>query len=162
MFKIIKFADLFTLANLASGLISIFLFLNQNYAAGCIFMLAAMVFDFLDGKVAKLTKTQNIFGKELDSLCDIVSFGIAPAVMMFALSRNMALVPLYIIFVCAGSLRLARFNISKIKGFEGMPITVNGVLFPVLYFINAPLLLMHILMAVSAALMISSLKFKKL
>ena len=162
MLKIIKLADFFTLANLASGLIAIMLFLNNSFAAGSIFILAAVLFDFLDGKVARLTRHQNVFGKELDSLCDMVSFGIAPAVMVFAMSNNLTYIPLYVIFACAGALRLARFNISKTKGFEGMPITVNGILFPFLYFLNAPLIIIHIVMAVSAILMVSGLRFKKI
>lgn len=162
MYKIIKIADLFTLANLTCGLLAIIFFINDELLVGSIMILAAVIFDFLDGKVARLLKKQNAFGKELDSLCDLISFGIAPAILIFTWSDLMAYIPLYIAFVCTGALRLARFNITKIKGFIGMPITVNGILFPILYFISTPLWIVYIIMAIASYLMISSIRFRKI
>ena len=162
MLRMLKIADLFTLANLICGLAAIFLFIDGIFLGGAILMLAALIFDFLDGRVARITKNQNEFGKELDSLCDMVSFGIAPAVMLFMMAGEGGYMLLYVIFACCGALRLARFNVVKEKGFIGMPITVNGLLFPVLLFFHAPLILLHIVMGLSAVLMVSGLKFKKL
>ena len=162
MLSILKIADFFTLANLVCGLAAIFLFIKGMIPGGAILILSAVLFDFLDGKVARIAKHQNEFGKELDSLCDLVSFGIAPAVMLFAIAGEIGYVVLYAIFACCGALRLARFNVVKVKGFVGMPITVNGVLFPALYFIGAPLIVMHIIMGVSAFLMVCGLRFRKI
>lgn len=162
MLRILKIADLFTLANLVCGLAAIFLFIDGIFLGGVILMIAALLFDFLDGRVARITKNQNEFGKELDSLCDLVSFGIAPAVMLFMIAGDAGYILLYIIFACCGALRLARFNTIKVKGFIGMPITVNGILFPVLYFLHAPLILLHIVMGLSAVLMVSGLRFRKI
>ncbi|MEA3515290.1 MAG: CDP-diacylglycerol--serine O-phosphatidyltransferase [Nanoarchaeota archaeon] len=162
MLKILKIADLFTLANLICGLAAIFLFIDGIFLGGVILILAALIFDFLDGRVARITKNQNEFGKELDSLCDMVSFGIAPAVMLFMMAGEKGFILLYVIFACCGALRLARFNVVKVKGFIGMPITMNGVLFPALYFIGAPLMLIHVMMGVSTVLMVSGLRFRKM
>ena len=89
----------------------------------------AMVMDMLDGKVARLTKTTSQFGVEFDSLADVVSFGVAPAFMVY----SMALAPLgraawlgAFLFVICGALRLARFNvytgIADRRYFVGLPI----------------------------------------
>lgn len=161
MIRILKTADFFTLANLICGLMAIFLFIEGMMLGGAVLILAAVVFDFLDGKVARFTGNQNVFGKELDSLCDMVSFGIAPAVMLFMMAGEIGYMVLYVIFACCGALRLARFNVVEVRGFVGMPITINGVLFPVLYFIGAPLMLMHVIMGISAVLMVSGVRFRK-
>lgn len=168
MLRMMKTADYFTLANLAAGIAAVFYFLMGNVFVGSLLILLAMVLDFLDGKIARALKQQNAFGKELDSLADLISFGVAPAVMMYAITMPMSslqaskFIPLYVLFVCAGALRLARFNVTDVKGFEGMPITVNGVLFPLMYFVNVPPFWMLIVMGVSAVLMVSSIRFRKI
>ena len=162
LFRMVKLADIFTFGNLASGLLSIFFIINNQLLIGSILIIAAVVFDFLDGRIARLMKTENLFGKELDSLCDMVSFGIAPAVLVFSQASSPGYIILYVIFACAGAFRLARFNIIKTKGFIGMPITINGILFPILYLISTPLWIVHIVMAATSYLMASSIRFRKL
>jgi CDP-diacylglycerol--serine O-phosphatidyltransferase len=98
-------------------------------------ILAAAVCDGLDGSVARLTRTQSAFGVQLDSLCDMVSFGVAPAVVIynFALygSARLGFAACFIYAVC-GALRLARFNVQSSVGkasgnFTGIPIPMAAM-----------------------------------
>lgn len=109
--------SLFTLGCLFFGFFGIIQAMNLrfDYAATCVFV--AMVLDSLDGRVARMTKTQTAFGAELDSLADMVSFGAAPALIVYewALtslpSPRIALAAAFIYAACA-ALRLARFNVQ--------------------------------------------------
>ncbi|MFH1074241.1 MAG: CDP-diacylglycerol--serine O-phosphatidyltransferase [Candidatus Firestonebacteria bacterium] len=90
-------------------------------------VLAAMIFDLLDGIVARMTKTDSQFGKELDSLADLTSFGIAPAVILYlSVLRHLGKIGVLIaaVYAVCAALRLARFNImikSDLKNFTGLP-----------------------------------------
>jgi CDP-diacylglycerol--serine O-phosphatidyltransferase len=164
--KHLKAADLLTIGNLSSGLLSIFLSIHAHFLSAAILMLAAMVFDFLDGRVAHLLKQQNTFGKQIDSLADIVSFGVAPAVLFAALSQpGIITTAVLVFFVACGMLRLARYNVSKADGFEGVPITNNGWIFPALYFlyleVPQTLLAWPVIYLVMGFLMISSIKIPR-
>ena len=75
-------ASVMTIMNLYMGVASIFASIGLEFNKAAIFIFMAIAFDMLDGFVARLTKSVSEFGKELDSLCDIVSFGIAPAVLV--------------------------------------------------------------------------------
>lgn len=170
--EILKIADFFTLANLIFGLLSIFYSINKQFTSAAIFLLITVVFDFLDGKIArfskKVTEQGRAFGKELDSLADVVSFGVAPAIFGFSQGlQSWWEVLILLFFVSAGMLRLSRFNITINLGYyEGMPITFNGIIFPVLYFISLnfpyPIEYNLIAYAILGFLMLSSKKLKKL
>ena len=143
-------ADALTIGNAACGTIAVFLCLDYLATGGrrflwaAFFLLpAALVCDLLDGYVARLnTKRQSRLGADLDSLADVISFGVAPAALAFAAGMNggwdwAAL--LY--FVCCGVSRLARFNVTaealsqgqgKVAYFEGTPIPTSIVLTAVL------------------------------
>ena len=122
--------SLFTLGCLFFGFFGIIQAMNLrfDYAAICVFV--AMVLDSLDGRVARMTKTQTAFGAELDSLADMVSFGAAPALIVYewALtslpSPRIALAAAFIYAACA-ALRLARFNVQigsvDKRFFNGLP-----------------------------------------
>lgn len=105
----------------------------RAYEWAWIFIGIAAVADFLDGFMARLLHAYSNLGKELDSLCDMVSFGVAPAVIMFR-SMEMAGVPSWTLWftlaipVC-GALRLARFNIDtrQTTSFIGLPIPANAI-----------------------------------
>ena len=110
----------------------------RKFSATLIFI--AMVFDMLDGTVAKLTNTTSEFGKQLDSLCDLVSFGVAPGVLVFTAFLEKSLqdggvtAPLgstiAVIFAMCGALRLARYNVyqaTRRDYFTGLPIPAAGV-----------------------------------
>lgn len=134
--KLIKTPDIFTLFNALSGALSIYYAVFWKFKIAAVFLLIAVLFDWLDGKVARKIKRSGNFGRELDSLADLVSFGVAPVVLAFNLVRPS--LPYFIIFaffLLCGILRLARFNIKKQKThFEGIAITTNGWLFPIIYF----------------------------
>jgi len=105
--------NLFTTAGLFSGFYAIVASMNERYIEAAVAIFIAMVFDGVDGRVARMTNTESEFGAEYDSMADIVSFGMAPALVMY----NYALADLgklgwlaAFIFVAGGALRLARFN----------------------------------------------------
>ena len=142
-------ADLFTLANAACGMGSVFcamLFVGskeppQFFAAAMLAPLA-LLFDVFDGRIARWRHQHSPLGRELDSLADIVSFGVGPAALAFAAGMrggwDMACL---IYFVCCGVSRLARFNVTaeslsegrdKVAYFEGTPIPTSVLLTGVL------------------------------
>ena len=163
--EMIEFPIVLTLMNLVCGIISILFSASKEFKLACIFMLAAVFFDAIDGKVARYMKNVTAMGKELDSLCDIVSFGVAPVMLAFMTTRDIGqgwifAVIIYLVFLAAGALRLARFNIKSLDHFEGMPITVNGVVVPLFYILGLTSWYPFIFL-VSAILMISAFKIKK-
>ncbi len=118
-----------TLCGMFAGFFAILSAINGNYLNAAWAIILANVFDGLDGWIARLTNTSTRFGIELDSLSDLVAFGVAPSVMIY----KWALVPFgrlgwaaAFLFVACGALRLARFNIQTgatgSKAFKGMPI----------------------------------------
>ncbi|HII72196.1 TPA: CDP-diacylglycerol--serine O-phosphatidyltransferase [Candidatus Woesearchaeota archaeon] len=167
IFKEIEFPSLLTLLNGISGMICILFAISKQYTFAAVFLLVAVFFDFIDGKLARVMKKETPLGLELDSLCDVVSFGVAPVVLayqttMSTLGQGAIFAGIiYMLYFCAGSLRLARFNITKQhKYYEGMPITINGTIVPILFFAGLtkwyPLWFL-----ISAVLMISAFKLKK-
>lgn len=147
MLRSYTWADLLTIFNAACGTISIFLCLdyiatdNRRFLwAAFILLPAALVFDVLDGYVARLDKRrQSVLGADLDSLADVISFGVAPAVLGFTLGlRGGWDMVILTYFVVCGVSRLARFNATsealtdaatgKVKYFEGTPIPTSVVL----------------------------------
>jgi len=165
LLTLIEFPHVLTLLNITSGMISILFSVSKEYTLACSFMLAAVFFDMIDGKVARYMKKTTILGRELDSLCDIVSFGAAPVVLAFQTTKNIGqgwifAVIIYLVFLLAGALRLARFNMKELHHFEGMPITVNGVVVPLFYFFGLTSWYPFIFL-VSSILMVSAFKLKK-
>jgi len=139
-------ADGLTLANASCGTIAIFLCLayiddrrSSELWAAFVLPVAALVFDVLDGYVARLhPRRQSLIGGDLDSLADIVSFGVAPAVLGYTLGlRGLWDVACLTWFVCCGISRLARFNATlgvltnpttgKVRHFEGTPIPTSVI-----------------------------------
>lgn len=144
-------ADFFTLANAACGTAAVFLAmlymssgLRGHFYAAAAMAPAAFAFDWLDGNVARWRRKHSAMGRELDSLADVISFGVAPAALAFAagLAGGWDWVAL-IYFVCCGVSRLARFNVTaealseggdKVRYFEGTPIPTSVILTAVLAF----------------------------
>jgi CDP-diacylglycerol--serine O-phosphatidyltransferase len=121
--------NVLTLCGLFCGFFAIMASINGNYLHAAWAIIIANIFDGLDGWIARLTNTTTRFGIELDSLSDLVTFGVAPALMMY----KWALMPFdrigwaaAFLFVACGALRLARFNVQSgqpgSKAFKGMPI----------------------------------------
>ena len=120
--------NLFTLAALFAGFYAIVQAMNLNFDQAAVGIFVAMVLDSLDGRVARLTKTQSAFGAEFDSLADMVSFGAAPALVMYEwVLRDLGKLGWVAAFLyCAGAaLRLARFNtmldVADKRWFTGIP-----------------------------------------
>ncbi len=161
--RLIKFADVFTLTNVIFGIISILFAIKGWYNTASFMLILAVASDYLDGKVAKTMGQQNEFGKELDSLADTVSFGVAPAIFGFALIQTPLALISFTIFLFCGILRLARYNIMDIKGsFAGMPITLNGIIIPLVFFLDTPIKFYPYIYLVLGILMVSSFRIKKL
>jgi len=121
--------SLLTSGNLFCGFLALVLASQSRFTEAAVALFVAMVLDTLDGKVARLTKTTSQFGVEFDSLADVVSFGVAPAYVLYAF----AFAPLgraawlgSFLFVICGALRLARFNVysgvTDRRYFVGLPI----------------------------------------
>ena len=121
--------NLFTSASLFCGFYSIIASFKDHFVPASIAILVAVVFDGLDGRVARLTNTTSKFGAEYDSLADVISFGIAPALLAYSWSLSIYGKWGWIVaflFVLCGALRLARFNIQigiiESNVFNGLPI----------------------------------------
>jgi CDP-diacylglycerol--serine O-phosphatidyltransferase len=118
----------FTLAALFSGFYAIVQAMNRNFEPAAVAIFVAMVLDGMDGRVARMTHTQSAFGAEFDSLSDMVSFGVAPSLVMYEwILRGFGKLGWVIAFVycAAAALRLARFNtnveVVDKRFFQGMP-----------------------------------------
>jgi CDP-diacylglycerol---serine O-phosphatidyltransferase len=145
MIREFHLADFFTLANAACGVAAVFFAMRYvgsqspaHFFAAAALAPAALAFDVLDGRIARWRHQHSALGRELDSLADILSFGLAPAALGFAagLQGGWDWVAL-IYFVCCGVSRLARFNVTaealsedggKVAYFEGTPIPTSVVL----------------------------------
>ncbi|MGJ7541968.1 CDP-alcohol phosphatidyltransferase family protein [Variovorax sp. LT1R16] len=142
-------ADVFTLGNAACGVGAVFLAMAYmgkpslaHFLWAAALAPAAFIFDVFDGRIARWRQTHSALGRELDSLADVISFGVAPAALAFAAGLDGGwdcLVLIY--FVCCGVSRLARYNVTaealsegadKVKYFEGTPIPTSVVLVGVL------------------------------
>lgn len=154
--------NMFTFLNLALGFLAIVMSINRDFIFASILLLLAVLADGLDGRTAKALKVESKLGIEMDSLADLVSFGVAPAVLMHSFHKDWFLMFAALIFVLGGAYRLARFNITKEKkkGFVGMPITINGIIFPMLYLLNTNTLVVAIVFLISFFLMISTFSFR--
>lgn len=130
--------NLITSLNLASGFIAIIYASKGNIVTASWLILAAMAFDFFDGFSSRLLNAYSDIGKELDSLADVVSFGVAPAIIIYQLLsgaiienspiRNIILFVPAIMPVCA-ALRLAKFNIDETQktSFKGLPTPASAL-----------------------------------
>src|SRR5512133_15446 len=197
MIREFQLADWFTLANAVCGTGAIFSMLTylktsdvRHVYFACGLVAAALVFDVLDGRIARWRQKHSVLGRELDSLADIISFGVAPAVIgygcgMQGLYDRIVLTS----FVACGVSRLARYNVTaealsgdegKVKYFEGTPIPTSLVLVLLLYwaasqgavgeslwfgkfkFAGFTLHPIVLMFAISGSLMVSRIRFPKL
>ena len=145
MIREFHLADWFTLANAVCGIGALFstmTYLEANdarhvyFGGGLVF--AALIFDILDGRIARWRRKTSALGRELDSLADVISFGVAPAIMAYGCGMQ-GLYDRIVLgyFVACGVSRLARYNVTaealsdgtgKVKYFEGTPIPTSIVL----------------------------------
>ena len=123
--------SLITCGSMAFGILSMASSINGNFIKAAWLLVGALACDIFDGRVARLTKTTSNFGVQLDSLSDLISFGVAPAIMMYKLALHKLPTPkigiaITILFVLCSALRLARFNVMAQRGethknFRGLP-----------------------------------------
>lgn len=165
--------NLFTIAGLFAGFYAIVAAMEGFFSTAAAAIFVAMVMDFFDGRVARMTNTQSAFGAELDSLSDMVSFGVAPALVVYSWALE-ALGKLgwlaAFTFAAAGALRLARFNTqvnADKRYFQGFPIPAGaGVLAALVWLCvdseispNTVSLATAILAICTAVLMVSNLRY---
>jgi len=145
MIREFHLADVLTLGNAACGVLAVFAVMAhlethdaRRLLAAAALIPLALVFDVLDGRVARARRAHSALGRELDSLADVISFGVAPATIAYGAGmKGVWDVVILIYFVCCGVSRLARFNVTaemlsagadKVKYFEGTPIPTSLVL----------------------------------
>ncbi|WP_010294298.1 CDP-diacylglycerol--serine O-phosphatidyltransferase [Clostridium senegalense] len=160
-----------TFGNLICGVLSIQFTMQGNFKVAAALILLAGVFDRYDGTVARFLGVDSPLGKELDSLADLVSFGVAPSLLIFTLCELSSLGMIgyitLIIFPVAGAYRLARYNttVAFNNVFTGIPITIAGSFIAVyaLFIENniPPMSFSVILMIIFSGLMVSKLQIKK-
>ena len=117
-----------TLAALFSGFYAIVMAINGRFELACIAVFCAAVLDSLDGRVARMTNSQSAFGEQMDSLCDMVSFGAAPALIIYIWALKdlgkAGWIPAFV-YISGAALRLARFNVNigvvDKRFFQGLP-----------------------------------------
>lgn len=160
-------ANMITIGNLSLGGASIMTTLNESYSYSVLFIFIAALLDRFDGMVARKLGQESELGKQLDSMSDIISFGVAPAILIYMVDLyefGTAGMIIAIIYIASGAFRLARFNITESEGyFTGLPITAAGTLLTLSYFglsIFPPVFYMFLVLLL-AILMISTFTLKK-
>lgn len=156
-----------TALNLILGMCAILSTFHGEFYQAALFIVAAMISDGLDGRVARYLNVSSDFGKELDSLCDLVSFGVAPAILAYAfLLKDFGIIGYFVaaFFATCGALRLARFNVNTgvVKGyFMGLPIPAAGCVVAtfVMLGIKPAGWIFPILVTIFAYLMVSTIKY---
>ncbi|HAK73416.1 MAG TPA: CDP-diacylglycerol--serine O-phosphatidyltransferase [Sporomusaceae bacterium] len=156
-----------TALNIVLGVSALISTFNGAFSTAALLIVAALVADGLDGRVARYFNTSSEFGKELDSLCDVVSFGVAPAILayVYALQEyGIVGVLAAAAFATCGALRLARFNVNTgvVKGyFMGLPIPASGCVIAtyVMLGIKSPSWLLLALTVIFAYLMVSTVRY---
>ncbi|WP_458453620.1 archaetidylserine synthase [Methanobrevibacter sp.] len=167
-------SDMMSLMNMSSGFLSIISSINNNFELSAILMLVAIIFDSIDGWVARKTNRQDDlgFGKNIDSLSDIVSFGVAPAVFIYTcinttpgILQIIVILTSLLIVIC-GVLRLTRYNVISEKidttDFIGFPIPGIAYILATFYLSGIFNPYMAIILSIIVSLiMISNIKYPK-
>ncbi|TCK93255.1 CDP-diacylglycerol--serine O-phosphatidyltransferase [Natranaerovirga hydrolytica] len=173
--------NLITCMNICLGTLAILTIVcnesESKYLIASIMIFVAGFGDYLDGKVARLLNAESELGKQLDSSSDIMVFGLAPVIVGFSLYMNQLNYIGYVVFlvyVLAGTYRLARYNITKFEGaYIGLPITLAGLIVSLLniihwYFIyykehkSIYVYVTHLIILIVSYLMISKIQVKKI
>lgn len=163
--------NFFTLSNLSFGIISLIMSFEGNYKLSCYFIILSAIMDRYDGRTARYFNVSSELGKELDSLADIISFGVAPSILVFNLNNfhrfGFLGYVLLLIFPITGAYRLAKYNITSFDGvFSGIPITIAGTFLAFYSLLNLENNFYYqitiLLVIFLSYLMISNIKFKKI
>lgn len=171
----VALADLVSLANASSGFLAVVMVSTGNLILASQFMLLAVIFDSVDGWVARRTNRvdEHGFGKNMDSLSDVISFGVAPGMLLFTTCQSFSIpyinILVSLLIVICGILRLSRFNVladsSDVPGgdkFVGLPIPITALILGSFYLSGMFRMdLAIIIMAVVAVLMVSTFEYPK-
>ena len=166
MREYVSLANLLTSGSLVAGFLSVLLIFRDNLVAAAALIALAAVFDLLDGAAARRAGNEDVFGTNLDSLADVVSFGAAPALALYM--GSLYALPLLglagcVLFFLCGAWRLARFSTCKNPlYFIGCPIPGAGVLVAVLAAFGPPPLVALPVVLVLGVLMIGTMPFPTL
>lgn len=181
--KIYTIPNFITLGNLICGILGIIFVLEGNSFLGSMMIFGSLILDFLDGFIARLLNSGSEIGKQLDSLADVVSFGVLPSLIIFKILENLnapgSYIPYFaLILAAASALRLAKFNIDtrQSDSFIGLPTPANGMVvasFPLLisqshwaspYIQNTLFLIFYVLLfsfLLNSEIYLIALKFKE-
>jgi len=159
--QIIKLPDLISVANGVLGYAACLMALENFLSMAAATIIFASILDGIDGTVARKIEFSDI-GRVLDSFSDLISFGVAPALMVYRLNSSELSIAVSSAFVICGALRLARFTLMTSENFLGFPITASGVLVSLLYLTGAPSFLIILSMTVFSVLMISEVEYVKI
>jgi len=165
--------NVFTFINLSCGIVSILSVMDGKFAYAGAFILLAGLVDRYDGRIARFLNVSSDLGKELDSLSDLVSFGVAPSILVYILYNFKSFGPygllglaILLLFPICGAYRLARFNTAAFDGsFTGIPITIVGCFIALFSLLDlnktVSIYIVAILMIAGSYLMVSKIKLKK-
>lgn len=169
--KMIGVADIASLLNATSGMLAIMAAYYQNILLTAFLLIMAVIFDAIDGPLARKypSPTKEVFGETIDSLADVISFGVAPAVILFEIYDFSLMIVASVMILACGILRLSRYNTiiteqdGPTKVFIGLPIPVTSFTLALILFsqINEQTIIL-ILMIIIAVLMVSSLQYPKI
>ncbi|MEI5905759.1 CDP-diacylglycerol--serine O-phosphatidyltransferase [Bacillus spongiae] len=160
-------ANALTILNLSLGSFAIINIIEGQLQLGAILIFFAALADRFDGMAARKLGIESELGKQLDSMCDIISFGVAPALLIYLGVINEFGAPAMfftVFYIACGAFRLARFNIAENDGyFSGLPITAAGCFTTILFiaksYIPSPVILF--ILIVLSFMMISNYRLKK-
>lgn len=168
--------SILTFINLSLGIIALLLAIKNDMIQASLLVMVAALTDRFDGKVARLLDSTSEFGKELDSLSDLISFGVAPIIIAWKISFfHFGIIGyiLAVIFPIAGAFRLARFNVTTFNNvFCGVPITIAGAFLSIVNLYNCFSKIRHtygvinevacgIIIVLLSYLMVSKIQIKK-
>ena len=166
-------ANFVTFCNMLAGATSIIMSLNGKFRMAMAFIIIASIADRYDGRVARRLNTDSELGVQMDSMGDVISFGIAPAILVYmsrvmTLEGNIRIIGgvATMIYICAGAFRLARFNVDGMNednSFYGMPIPIAGLILVAMLMFGHKLGIIPIIVAefILAMFMISKIRIKK-
>lgn len=127
----LTFADILSALNLTAGVLALHAAVTGELLSAVILVIAGVLFDFFDGRIARYYKQAHPFGREIDSLADLVSFGLAPGVIILMQQPTGIVVAAASVYAIAAAFRLARFNIEqahgKMKHYRGLPVPAAAV-----------------------------------
>jgi CDP-diacylglycerol--serine O-phosphatidyltransferase len=161
------FPDLITFLNLVAGLFAVYAAILGDTRTAMLLVVAAMVFDFFDGRIARFLRQAHRLGVQLDSLADMVSFGVAPGVIaLLWYQLDHVILGAAVLYAAAGAYRLARFNLlatseERVKEFIGLPIPSAALIVLASLLLGLPALAEAFLILLASFLMVATFRLKK-